>query len=90
MSESKHSPTPWYGDHDVMVSANGVVIMEREKVYLSPRNATHIIRCVNAHTDLLAACERVLRAIEWAETSDRMTDAEKADALRAAIEKAKP
>lgn len=38
---------------------------------------------------LITACTRVLRAIEWSVTEDRMTPEEQADELRAAIAKAK-
>jgi len=38
--------------------------------------------------DLLAACQRVLRAIEWGTTADRMDSAEQAELLRAAIARA--
>jgi hypothetical protein len=37
---------------------------------------------------MLAACKRVLRAIEWAETADRMEPEEQAALLRAVIDKA--
>lgn len=36
---------------------------------------------------LIAACERVLRAIEWGYTEDRMTQEDQADTLRAALAK---
>lgn len=45
-------------------------------------------RLIAAAPDLLAACERVLRAIQWAVTDDRMTPGEQADTLCAAISKA--
>lgn len=38
--------------------------------------------------ELLTACERVLRAIEWSCTADRLDDDEKAAILKAAIAKA--
>ena len=38
-----------------------------------------------AAPDLLAACRRVLRAIEWSETGDRLAATEQAALLRAAI-----
>jgi hypothetical protein len=56
------------------------------------RDATAEI-CANANLiaaapDLLAACQRVLRAIEWAQPEDRMTAKEQAETLRDAIAKA--
>lgn len=42
-----------------------------------------------AAPDLLAACERVLRSIEWETTEDRLRGYEQCDLLRAAIDKAK-
>ena len=41
------------------------------------------------HTDLVTALERVLRAIEWAYTEDRLTPEQMADVIRAALAKAK-
>lgn len=38
--------------------------------------------------ELAAACARVLRAIEWSTTGDRMTPEKQADTLRAALVKA--
>ena len=43
---------------------------------------------VAINADLLAACKRIMGAIEWAATSDRMPSGEQADVLRAAIAKA--
>lgn len=48
-----------------------------------------ILRAIVSHNDLLAACKRVLRAIEWAKTSDRMTPEEQSEMLRAVVAKAK-
>ena len=45
-------------------------------------------RLIASAPDLLAACERVLLAMEWSETSDRMSEPEQADVLRAAISRA--
>ena len=45
-------------------------------------------RLIAAAPDLAEACARVLRAIEWAETSDRMDPKEQADTLRCALAKA--
>lgn len=45
------------------------------------------LRAVNA--DLLAACERVLRAIEWSSQDDRLRPEEMAAELSIAIDKAK-
>lgn len=48
MSETKHSDTPWTFDE----------VMEGEK--FSEADVRHIVRCVNCHDDLLAACKAVL------------------------------
>lgn len=45
-------------------------------------------RLIASAPDLLAACQRVLRAIEWGTTADRMDSAEQAELLRAAIARA--
>ena len=45
-------------------------------------------RLIAAAPELLEACERVLRAIKWSSTDDRMAEDEQADMLRAAIAKA--
>lgn len=43
---------------------------------------------IAAAPELLAACKRVLRAIVWTTTAERMTPTEQADVLREAILKA--
>lgn len=45
-------------------------------------------RVKDAAPELLAVCERVLLAIEWSTSDERMTPREQARALRAAIAKA--
>ena len=39
--------------------------------------------------DLLTACERILRSIEWSETEDRLTSEEQIEMLQTAIDRAK-
>ena len=59
-------------------------------------NARRIVACWNACEGIdpeavpgmVEACKRVLRAEEWAKTSDRMSSVEIADLLRAALAKA--
>ena len=46
-------------------------------------------RLADAAPEMLAALSRILRAIEWSETADRMTPEEQAGCARAAIAKAK-
>lgn len=41
-----------------------------------------------AAPDLLAACQRILRAIDWSESGDRLDSTKQANILRAAITKA--
>lgn len=43
---------------------------------------------IAAAPDLLAACKRVLRAIRWGVTADRLDSEDQADILTAAINKA--
>lgn len=45
-------------------------------------------RLIAAAPALLAVCERILRAIEWSESADRMTSEEQAAVLRGVIEQA--
>ena len=51
-------------------------------------NATRLALCWNAHDILLAACERVHRAIAWSSTHERMTDLDIATLLDTAIARA--
>ena len=57
-------------------------------IHLEIHGSSENERLVAAAPDLLEACERVLRAIEWSTTEDRMTQDEQADYLAAAIDKA--
>lgn len=43
---------------------------------------------IAAAPDMLAACQRILRAVRWSVTEDRMTPDQQADVLSAAIAKA--
>ncbi len=82
-----HTPGPWrikggmiVGDSGVNVAAASVAPSYNEMF----ANA-HLIASA---PDLLAACQRVLRAIEWGTTADRMDSTEQAELLRAAIARA--
>lgn len=51
-------------------------------------NAELIVRAVNSHDELVKACSRVLRSLEWSYTEDRLTSEEQAKILRDAIAQA--
>ena len=51
----------------------------------SEEDAAYIVRCCNSHDRLVAACKRVLRAMEWAYPDDCLNNAEQANILRAAL-----
>jgi hypothetical protein len=96
-----HSPAPWSQDPEGEISraiedANGIVICDvhiQDQHARAPGtyNIPHAeanIKLIEASPKLLAACQRVLRSIEWSTTEDRMTPEEQAETLRAAIAEA--
>lgn len=64
MSDSKHTPTPWRegipDDNDAapLLGANGEPIA----YCIGDDDIALILRCVNSHASLLAACKAVLRS----------------------------
>ncbi len=53
-----HSPTPWTAKHESIQDPEGILIAAMSAVYGLPEaqaNATHIVRCVNAHQGLVDA-----------------------------------
>ena len=84
-----HTPGPWSIGRRGRVKTitnpqGGCNVVVSESSIGNPANAALIA----AAPDLLWACERVLRAIEWADTADRMESHEQAELLRAVVCKA--
>jgi len=86
---SAHTESPWRWDRerDQILGANGSVICKLatgEDRKEEDANA----RLIAGSPALLATCKRVLKAIHWGVTDDRMSDEQQAALLKAAIEKA--
>lgn len=89
-----HTPTPWHvgmrqADR-IVYDAQGWAIANATVYHAKGdgeplENAKFIVEACNAHDALVAACERVLRSIEWSTTEDRMTAEEQAATLRNAL-----
>ena len=91
MAEERHTPGPWEISRDAVPAGFVQVTVYEERT--GRRVATAFkeeanARLISAAPDLLEACERVLRAEEWAVTEDRLDSAERVAILRAAIAKA--
>jgi hypothetical protein len=99
----QHTPGHWYyiqaePSRDYMVTdnpaarpdglGNGTVIVATVHPVSSESHHESNARLIAAAPDLAEACGRVLRAIEWAETYDRMDPNEQADTLRCALTRA--
>lgn len=68
---TKHTPTPWYylSDYERIYNTSdwtteSVCIAEIIRTLNFKANATHILKCVNAHDDLVDALQRWLFNIE--------------------------
>jgi hypothetical protein len=99
MSAPKHTPLPWHADGpEVMgLDGNGDYADHVATAWNAPggpepegavANAALIVRAVNAHADLLSACEAVLDWI-WPHGGDSDEQREVYDQVCAAIAKAK-
>ena len=66
---SNHTPTPWirYGGGkrrwSVGRAGGGYCICQMTQNDEAAANAAHVVRCVNSHDDLLAACEKAYAAL---------------------------
>ncbi len=95
----EHTPAPWTDTTYVMAVglAGGVKVLLNGKPpqidcrVMSEGNYQHAKHCVNAHADLLTACEEALKVSEDAEWAPHqgLPDATEA-ILRAAIAKGRP
>ena len=91
--ETAHSPTPWHVDADTpsrIYGSDGYVVARTHFggacPALNAANAAFIVQAVNAHDDLLAACEAACADLPTATEAD---DRERIlTTLRAAIAKA--
>lgn len=68
MSKTTHTPTPWRADYSPMASFQGEItcwrVLKDKKIIAdacSPDHAERIVLCCNAHDDLVAALEVLLR-----------------------------
>jgi len=95
---SAHTPGPWRVDTGQMagcgptsrylyVSANGTTVCAFNTDHPRPKHYADA-RLIAAAPELLAACQRVQRAIYWAETADRLSQDEIDAILVDAIAKA--
>lgn len=97
--KTQHTPTPWRKDKSwtewtVRGSKNEVIIDQAgpyDTPILSEPNANFIIRAVNAHEDLVAACQRVLDVLQDGsiDYDDQTVIEDMHDTLRNALSKAK-
>lgn len=100
---TKHTPTPWAAFTDDTTDVNKphtniVAFSPRTACVLSlpgydktNPNIQFIIRAVNAHADLLAACEDAIETIQWLHRSYAEVETtweEDTESIRAAIAKA--
>lgn len=69
-------------------TANGNTEAQPIATVYEQADADFIAQAWNAHDELLRACQRVLRAIEWAYPRDQLSPQQQADELRYAIAKA--
>ena len=87
---TEHSPAPWHvgmNPGPIVYGTKGEQIADCRSVFLDRDESRSNVRLIVAAPDLLATCHRILRAIEWSLTEDRMEPEEMADTLRAAIAK---
>jgi len=65
MTDTKHTPTPWTQDDTVITRNSRVIASVRDLCTDSQlpedrANAAHIVRCVNAHDELVAALRNLV------------------------------
>lgn len=58
-SEPTHTATPWNLSNGTVLGADGVGVCRAFERFdnAGPANSRHIVKCVNSHDDLLAACK---------------------------------
>jgi hypothetical protein len=88
---AQHTPTPWQVitvRGATQVSGNGKIIASI--VQPAEANAAHIVRCVNAHDELVAALQLAQKVLDALALDDDCTEGqpEAAHAVRAALAKA--
>lgn len=89
---AEHTPGPWRWQPVEQITTPGYAY-QVSAAQVPPWPVAQVVtpadaQLVAAAPALLAACNRVLRAIEWAYTEDRLDTDEQAAVLRAAIESA--
>lgn len=88
---SAHTPTPWRVDGADIVSPSECAVVAtvqwcgEGRDGESEANAAHIVRCVNAHDELVAACQLAFKRGEG--NNDEEHDHELYAALKAALAK---
>ena len=81
---SKHTPTPWKHELDNRISSDGMIFVK----CFDDNDAAHIVKCVNAHDELVAALEQIhLYSVGLAEPT--RTEIDIFDIARSALEKVK-
>jgi hypothetical protein len=92
---TKHTPAPWYTDNACICASNGRALIAIEDIACEDEdenNAAHIVRCVNAHDELVAALRDCVLQIEyfqgkWKETGSGVATLAQARAAIAKVQK---
>jgi hypothetical protein len=72
-----HTPTPWIAhDANVFAGSNCIAICDTDNAPVArmQANATHIVRCVNAHDALVAVVRAVVHTLDMHGHIDGGTD----------------
>ncbi len=68
MSTTNHTPTPWYVETTAVYDAKNLLVTDTCFTGGRPgpnrANAAHIVKCVNAHDELVAALRSVITAAD--------------------------